>query len=211
MATPLTITLDLNGTPTTISVQDGAEDLLYVLRNKCNLNGPKFGCGVAQCGSCTVLVNGAIKRSCVVPLTAMANNDQVQTLEGFTAEGDQRTSSAGSEDDRRIETDTPWAPKHDISRTDGKHKKAFGAAFQRAFVSQQAAQCGYCANAMIMGAGGWLQNRISSGNTAIPTPDEIKNFLSGVGQTPPFVYLCRCGTHLRIIRAIEQAAAEVLA
>ena len=80
---------------------------------------------------------------------------------------------------------------------------------QKAFNDQQAGQCAYCANAMIMGSYGWLQGRRNAGNTAVPTDDEVKNFLSGVGQPLPFVYLCRCGTHLRIIRAIQQAAQEM--
>jgi aerobic-type carbon monoxide dehydrogenase small subunit (CoxS/CutS family) len=77
---------------------------------------------------------------------------------------------------------------------------------QKAFVDNQAGQCAYCAAGIIMGSYNWLQGR---GNTAIPTDDEVKNFLSGIGQTPPFVYLCRCGTHMRIVRAIQQASQEM--
>jgi aerobic-type carbon monoxide dehydrogenase small subunit (CoxS/CutS family) len=119
-------------------------------------------------------------------MTRLSNGDQVLTLEGLTARGE------GHSDDR------------------GNHRNGFGKAFQEAFVEQQAAQCGYCANAMIMGSAGWLQKRISQGNSSVPSEDEIKEFLSGVNQTPAFVYLCRCGTHLRIIRAIQQAAREAL-
>ena len=81
---------------------------------------------------------------------------------------------------------------------------------QHAFIEQQAGQCAYCGNAMIMGALGFLQGRIAAGNRAVPSEDEIKQFLSGESSTPPFVYLCRCGSHLRIVRAIQQAAKEML-
>jgi aerobic-type carbon monoxide dehydrogenase small subunit (CoxS/CutS family) len=80
---------------------------------------------------------------------------------------------------------------------------------QQSFIDQQAAQCAGCMNGMIMGAFGWLQARFSSGNRTVPTDDEVKNFLSGVGQNPAFVYLCRCGAHLRIVRGIQQAAQEL--
>ena len=80
---------------------------------------------------------------------------------------------------------------------------------QKAFIDNQAAQCAYCTSGIIMGSYNWLQGRFSAGNRSIPTDDEVKDFLSGVGQTPPFVYLCRCGTHMRIVRAIQQAAKEM--
>jgi nicotinate dehydrogenase subunit A len=80
---------------------------------------------------------------------------------------------------------------------------------QKAFLDHQAGQCSYCVNAIIMGAYQWLQGRSSSDNHAVPTDDEVRNFLSGVGQTPPLVYLCRCGAHFRMIRAIQQAAQEM--
>ena len=186
MATPLSVQLSINGNARTVSVADGSEPLLYVLRNQFGLHGPKYGCGVAQCGCCTVHVNGVITRSCITPMTKLSNGDQVLTLEGLTA-------GSGS-----------W------SGNPGGQQTVFGSAFQSAFIEQQAAQCGYCANAMIMGAAGWLQNRIAQGNFNVPSEDEIKNFLSGVNQTPAYVYLCRCGTHLRIIQAIQQAAQEIL-
>jgi nicotinate dehydrogenase subunit A len=80
---------------------------------------------------------------------------------------------------------------------------------QEAFLDHQAGQCSFCVNGIIMGAYQWLQTRLSNGNRAIPTDEEVKDFLSGVGQTPPFVYLCRCGAHLRMIRAIQQASQEM--
>ncbi len=191
MAIPLTLNLAINGRePQEVSVADDTEPLLYVLRNQLGLHGPKFGCGVAQCGSCSVEVNGAITRSCVTPMNKLAEGAQVITLEGLTSSNHQERSSPGDE-------------AVDAFRNNG------GLALQRAFVDQQAAQCGYCANSMIMGAYVWLRTRIGAGNTSVPSDDEVKNFLSGVGQTPAYVYLCRCGTHLRIIRAIQQAAKEM--
>ena len=175
MPTPLTLTLYVNNQFTTVTVADGAEPLLYVLRNQVGTKGVKFGCGVAQCGACTVIVNGVTKRSCVTPLNTVADGAQVTTLEGLG----QPNNPNGLQ------------------------------GVQKAFVDNQAGQCAYCANAMIMGSYNWLQGRRNAGNAAVPTDDEVKNFLSGIGQTPPFVYLCRCGTHMRIIQAIRQASQEM--
>jgi aerobic-type carbon monoxide dehydrogenase small subunit (CoxS/CutS family) len=77
---------------------------------------------------------------------------------------------------------------------------------QKAFLQNQAGQCAYCASGIMMGAYNWLKGRRAAGNTAIPTVDEVTNFLSGINQTPAFVYLCRCGSHMRIIQAIQQAS-----
>jgi aerobic-type carbon monoxide dehydrogenase small subunit (CoxS/CutS family) len=191
MATPLTINLSINGRkPQPVFVADSTEPLLYVLRNQFGLYGPKYGCGVAQCGACTVHVNGAITRSCVTRMRALSDGTQITTLEGLTH----------SEENDRDGFQSAATASPD--RTD------FGRALQRAFVDQQAAQCGYCANGMIMGAAAWLQSRIDAGNATVPSDDEVKAFLSGESQGTTFVYLCRCGTHLRIIRAIQQAAQE---
>ena len=171
MPTPLALNIVVNGEPKTVSVPDGAEDLLYVLRNQVDTHGVKFGCGLAQCGACTVLVNGVTTRSCVTPLSKIADGAEIATIEGLAASGD-----------------------------DGL------ARIQRAFVENQAAQCAYCISGIIMGSYNWLRNRELAGNSAVPTDDEVKDFLSGVGQTPPFVYLCRCGAHMRIVRAIQQAS-----
>src|SRR5437868_7148187 len=85
MATPLSVTISVNGhEPQPVSVADASEPLLYVLRNQFGLNGPKFGCGVAQCGACTVHVNGAIARSCVTRMSALAEGATITTLEGLT-------------------------------------------------------------------------------------------------------------------------------
>ncbi len=170
-ATPLTLDLYVNGKPNTVTVADSAEPLLYVLRNQVGTQGVKFGCGVAQCGACTVIIDGVTKRSCVTPLSTVAAGAQVTTLEGL-GHGD------------------------DLSR------------IQQAFIDNQAGQCAYCISGIIMGSYNWLQGRRAAGNTAMPTDDEVKDFLSGINQTPPFVYLCRCGSHMRIIRAIQQASRE---
>ena len=169
MATPLILNLYVNDQFKTVTVADGTEPLLYVLRNQVGTKGVKFGCGVAQCGACTVIIDGVTKRSCVTPLNTVADGAQVTTLEGL-------------------------GQPNDPNGLQG---------IQKAFVDNQAGQCAYCAAGIIMGSYNWLQGR---GNTAIPTDDEVKDFLSGIGQTPPFVYLCRCGTHMRIVRSIQQAS-----
>jgi aerobic-type carbon monoxide dehydrogenase small subunit (CoxS/CutS family) len=175
MATPLTLNIYVNGAPVTVTVADESEPLLYVLRNQVGTQGVKFGCGVAQCGACTVIINGATKRSCVTPLSAVASGAQVTTLEGL-------------------------GQPNDPNGLQG---------IQKAFYENQAGQCAYCANAMIMGSYNWLQGRRAAGNTAVPTADEVTDFLSGVNQTPPFLYLCRCGSHMRIVRAVQQASQEM--
>jgi nicotinate dehydrogenase subunit A len=128
--------------------------LLFVLRNDLELNGPKFGCGLGQCGACTVHVDGAPRRSCVTAVSAVADKEIV-TLEG-------------------------------LGTPDRLH------ALQRAFIDEQAAQCGYCVNGMIMRAASLLAQ------TPHPTRDQILSAMSA--------NLCRCGTHMRIVRAIERAA-----
>jgi aerobic-type carbon monoxide dehydrogenase small subunit (CoxS/CutS family) len=168
MATPLTVSLYVNNERKTVTVADDTEPLLYVLRNQVGTQAVKFGCGVAQCGACTVIIDGVTKRSCVTQIKTVAPNAHVTTLEGL-----------------------------------GEPNNPNPRGIQKAFVDNQAAQCGYCTAGIIMGAYNWLKSRGSAG---VPTDDEVKNFLSGIGQTPPFVYLCRCGTHMRIVRAIQQAA-----
>ena len=175
MTTPLTLSIYVNSQPTTVTVEDDTEPLLYVLRNQVGTQGVKFGCGVAQCGCCTVIINGVTKRSCITPLSTVASGAQVTTLEGLG----QPNSPNGLQ------------------------------GIQKAFLENQAGQCAYCTSGIIMGSYNWLQSRISAGNTAVPTDDEVKDFLSGINQTPAFVYLCRCGSHMRIIRAIQQASQEM--
>jgi nicotinate dehydrogenase subunit A len=125
-----------------------------VLRNELQLNGPKFGCGLAQCGACTVHIDGKPARSCSVPVSAVKG--KVTTVEGLG---------------------TPEKP-HPL---------------QAAFVAEQAAQCGYCINGMIMTASSFLAQNPK------PSDAQIRAALDG--------NLCRCGTHMRILRAVRRAAA----
>jgi nicotinate dehydrogenase subunit A len=135
---------------------DAAPDtpLLYALRNDLGLNGPKFGCGMAQCGACTVHIDGVAVRSCTTPVSA-AVGKQVTTIEG-------------------------------LGTADKPHP------VQAAFIAEQAGQCGYCLNGMVMSAAALLRKN--------PKPDnaEIRAALNG--------NLCRCGSHLRIVRAVRRAA-----
>ena len=144
----------LNGRAVTVDSWDPAQPLLYVLRNTLGLHGPKFGCGLAQCGACTVLLDGKAVRSCVTPVRQVANHT-VTTLEGLG---------------------TPERPD----------------SVQAAFIAEQAAQCGYCTNGMIMTAKALLNQ------TPRPTLEQVKQGLAG--------NLCRCGTHTRILNAVMRAA-----
>jgi nicotinate dehydrogenase subunit A len=144
----------LNGRPVSVDSWDPAQPLLYVLRNSLGLHGAKFGCGLAQCGACTVLIDGKAQRSCVFPTRQVAGR-AVTTLEGL-----------------------------------GTREKPD--AVQAAFIAQQAAQCGYCTNGMIMAAKSLLNQ------TPRPTLDQVKQGLAG--------NLCRCGTHTRIVQAVMLAA-----
>ena len=147
------ITLWVNGKSRTLDVEPDMP-LLYVLRNDLELNGPKFGCGLAQCGACTVLVDGKPVRSCVTPVSAAAKG-QVTTIEG-------------------------------LGTSERLHP------LQRAFIEEQACQCGYCGNGMVMSAKALLDRN--------PRPSEaqIKAALDG--------HLCRCASHNRIVRAVQRAA-----
>lgn len=172
-----TLNIVLNGAAKTVSLPDGTEPLLYVLRNQLGLKGPKFGCGLSQCGACSVEIDGVVTRSCVKPCATVSNGAQVTTLEG-------------------------------LAKNLGKPNEKLHP-LQSAFIAEQAGQCSFCANAMIMGAKNWLDGRIAGGNSAVPSDDEVKQFLSGKGPTSAFVYICRCGAHARIIRAIQRAAQEM--
>jgi len=152
------ITLHVNGRPEQVDA-DPATPLLYVLRDDLRLNGAKFGCGLGQCGACTVLVNGEAVMSCITPISVLGDRP-VRTLE-----------SLGS-------VDSPGL-------------------LQRAFIDEQAAQCGYCTAGMIMRAQALLER-----NRA-PSEAEIRR------QMAP--NLCRCGTHLRIVRAVRRAAVAMQA
>jgi nicotinate dehydrogenase subunit A len=188
MATAVTLKFYVNGLSTTVTVADGTEPLLYVLRNQVGTRGVKFGCGVGLCGACTVIVDGVTNRSCMTPLNTVASGARVTTIEGL-AHGQAEADDKPGEDAHRA----------------GRPPKGI----QKAFIDNQAGQCAYCIPGIMMGSYNWLRGRRNAGNTAVPTDVEVKNFLSGIGQTPPFVYLCRCGTHMRIIRAIQQASQEM--
>jgi nicotinate dehydrogenase subunit A len=149
-----TIAFTLNGKQRSVRVDDPEMPLLYALRNDFDLHGPRFGCGLAQCGACTVHVNGRAVRSCSLPV-AKAAGTKVVTLEGLG---------------------TPQKP-HPL---------------QVAFIEEQAVQCGYCINGMVMEAAAFLQANKR------PTERQIKEALAN--------NLCRCGTHARIVRAVKRAS-----
>lgn len=136
---------------------DPQTPLLYLLRNDLMLNGPKYGCGVEQCGACMVLLDGEAQPSCMLP-SSVAANYKIITLEG-------------------------------LGNAEQLHP------VQKAFIKEQAAQCGYCLNGMIISAKALLD-----ANPA-PSDGEIREALERV--------LCRCGTHTRMIRAVKRAAAEM--
>lgn len=145
-------TLTVNGADRRVDVDEDTP-LLYVLRDTLGLNGPKFGCGLAQCGACTVHVDGQEARSCVLPIGEVKG--AVTTLEG-------------------------------LGTTQKLHP------LQKAFIDEQAVQCGYCINGMIMTSAALLAKNKD------PSEAEIKDALAG--------NLCRCGTHQRIVAAVRRAA-----
>jgi nicotinate dehydrogenase subunit A len=149
------LVLRVNGRRHDVSVNTDTP-LLYVLRNDLGLNGPKFGCGLAQCGACAVLQDGVEIRACVTPVANVVNSE-ITTCEGLG---------------------TPDKP-HPL---------------QAAFAAEQAAQCGYCISGMVMAAASLLKQNPK------PSRADITAGMNG--------HLCRCGTHLRIVRAIERAAKE---
>ncbi len=141
--------------------------LLYVLTNELRLRGPRFGCGLAQCGSCSVLVDGVERRSCVTPVSSVARG-QVTTLEGLPA----------------------WhADRLGLAAVPSLHP------VQQALLDEQAPQCGYCYNGMIVKAAELLASNSS------PTDAEIRSAMNG--------HLCRCGTYPRILAAIKRAARAI--
>ena len=148
------IALNVNGKPATINADDPQMPLLYALRDDIGLHGPRFGCGLGQCGACTVLVDGKAIRSCVMPVDAMAGK-KIVTLEGLGSPG----------------------KPHPL---------------QQAFIAEQAVQCGYCINGMIMESAAFLARAKN------PSEADIKQALAN--------NLCRCGTHARIVRAVKRAA-----
>jgi len=151
------ISFHVNGKNQTVDAESDMP-LLYALRNDLRLNGPKFGCGLAQCGACTVIMERNAIRSCVTPMSAVQNKS-VTTLEG-------------------------------LGSTKKMHK------IQQAFVDEQAAQCGYCINGMIMSSKALLDKNPK------PTDSQIREALAG--------NLCRCGTHIRILRSVKRASGQLV-
>ena len=148
------VTLRVNGRAETVETDDPQMPLLYALRDSLGLHGPKFGCGLGQCGACTVIVDGQATRSCQMSVST-AQGREITTLEGLGSP--ERLSPV-----------------------------------QAAFVAEQAAQCGYCTNGMIMGATALLQK------TPRPTEAQVREALAG--------NLCRCGTHTRVLKAVMRVA-----
>jgi len=151
------VTLQVNGTASTFELTDPDTPLLYVLLNDLALTGTKFGCGLGQCGACTVQVDGQAVRSCSMPVSAVVGR-QITTIEGL-----------GS----------PEKPDP----------------VQAAFIAEQAPQCGYCTAGLVMTARAFLQQNRR------PTESDVKQALAG--------NLCRCGSHVRVIRAVMRAAATM--
>ena len=149
----MSINLKVNGVSRSVPAEPDTP-LLYVLRNDLELNGAKYGCGLAQCGACTVLIDGKAARSCVTPVGSVEKSE-ITTLEG-------------------------------LGSIDKPH------ALQRAFIDEQAAQCGYCTNGMIMTAKELLDR------SPRPSEQDVRSALAN--------NLCRCGTHNRIVRAVMRAA-----
>jgi len=148
------IELQVNGRAEKLESWDPDQPLLYVLRNQLGLHGPKYGCGLGQCGACAVLIDGEAARACTVPLS-MAAGRKITTIEGL-----------GTEE-----------KPHPV---------------QAAFIQEQAAQCGYCTNGMVMASAALLAKKPK------PSLEEVKEALADS--------LCRCGTHVRILRAVMRAA-----
>jgi nicotinate dehydrogenase subunit A len=149
-------TLNVNGKPASVKYDDPQMPLLYALRDDLGLHGPRFGCGLGQCGACTVHIDGVAVRSCITPLATVEAKQKIVTLEG-------------------------------LARGTKLHP------LQQAFIDEQAAQCGYCINGMVMQAADLLAKNKK------PTDADIKSALAN--------NLCRCGTHVRIVRAVKRAAA----
>jgi nicotinate dehydrogenase subunit A len=150
------ITLKVNGKTHTLDLDPGTP-LLYALSDDLELRGPKFGCGLGQCGACTVIVKGQAQRSCIMPV-ASVNGEEITTLEG-------------------------------LGTVEKPHR------IQQAFIEEQAAQCGFCLNAIIMTAKAFLDKNPKA------TDEQIQQAMSGV--------LCRCFTHVRMLRAIKRYAKGV--
>jgi isoquinoline 1-oxidoreductase alpha subunit len=151
-----TYSLKINGQIHEVEADEGAL-LLWVLREHLGLTGTKYGCGIAQCGACTVHVGGQPVRACTMPLSAVDQNQEITTIEGLSKDG-----------------------THPV---------------QMAWIEAQAPQCGYCQSGQIMQAAALLEQN------PFPSREEIKSYMNG--------NLCRCGTYMRIVKAIEIASAKI--
>lgn len=149
-------TLNINGLKQQVEAQEGA-NLLWVLREQLGLTGTKYGCGIAQCGACTIHLNGKPARACNLLLEGVAKGQEITTIEGLSREG-----------------------LHPV---------------QEAWIEAQAPQCGYCQSGQIMQAAALLEEKPD------PSREEIKAYMNG--------NLCRCGTYLRILKAIELASDKI--
>jgi len=163
-----TIRLQVNGRVVDLAV-DGAAPLLAVLRNDLGLNGPKYGCGLGECGACTVLVDGVAARACAMPLAGVAGRE-VTTLEGLAGRAPAPAVDGGL--------------LHGVRRDD-LHP------VQQAFIDTQAAQCGYCLNGMVM--------------TTVALLRRLPQATEAQARAALSHNLCRCGTHLEILAAVQRA------
>jgi nicotinate dehydrogenase subunit A len=152
------VPLHVNGQSVTVNADDSDMPLLYALRDNLKLRGPRFGCGLGQCGSCTVHIDGEAVRFCITPLSSLRPAQKIVTLEGL-----------------------------------GSREKPHPV--QKAFIDEQAVQCGYCINGMIMQSAAYLAKNKN------PSENDIRKALAN--------NLCRCGTHLRIVRAVKRAASNI--
>lgn len=165
--------------------------LLYVLRNDMQLNGPKFGCGLGECGACAVLIDGKVARSCSVPVSVVQGM-KVTTLEGLSQDATQAEHARVARD---------WEAAHPAAvpgmpagkpAADAQDKAVYRLhPVQQAFIDEQAAQCGYCTNGMVMALVALFDHKPTA------TDEEVTQALSG--------HLCRCGTHVEIMRAAARA------
>lgn len=165
------VTITVNGVRHEVQAPDDTP-LLYVLRNELGLIGPQFGCGLAQCGACAVLVDGKETRSCITSISAVGDHE-ITTLEGLPAR---------------------WAKQQGLSAEEAKNALH---PVQQAWIEEQTPQCGFCQNGMMIKATELLESN------AHPTVAQIKEAFTTSGVSPN---LCRCGTYLAIIEAVQHAA-----
>ncbi len=167
------VDLKVNGVSRRVDVAEGTP-LLYVLRNDLELRGPQFGCGLAQCGACSVLVDGQETRSCITPAADVAGQE-ITTLEGLPAR---------------------WAKQQGLPATAATQSLH---PVQQAWIDEQVPQCGFCQNGMMIKATELLER------TPSPSVAQIRDaFMDGLSP-----HLCRCGTYVAIVAAVQRAAAAM--